>query len=95
MNGRGDRGERFRNASGSFLLQFQRFRGIPTLGTEKSITNHPEPTGQIPKSPKYILKEDIPENSFLKLFLPYTSATPGLLLGIRVGILVDSYRDLW
>ena len=36
-----------------FCCNFYGFRSIPTVGTEKSIKNNPEPTGQIKKSTKY------------------------------------------
>ena len=38
-----------------FCCYFHSFGAILTVGTEESIKNHPEPTGQIPKSPKPFL----------------------------------------
>ena len=55
--------ERFRNASGWFLVRFSRFGGFLTVGTEKPVQKHPEPTSQIPKSPKYSLKKALPEHA--------------------------------
>ena len=68
---REDIGER---ASGmlpdGFCCYFYGFGPILTVGTEESIKNHPEPTTQIPKSPKYSLKKDLPEDAPFLFFLP-------------------------
>ena len=46
-----------------FCCYFHGFGAILTVGTEESIKNHPEPTSQIPKSSKYSLKTDLPEDA--------------------------------
>ena len=46
-----------------FHCYFHGLGVILTVGTEKSIKNHPEPISQIPKSPKYSLKKDLPEDA--------------------------------
>ena len=43
-----------------FRCYFQGLGAILTVGTEESIKNHPEPTCQIPESPKYSFKKDLP-----------------------------------
>ena len=50
---------------------FNGFGAIPTVGTEESIKNDPEPTSQIPQSPKYSRKNDLPEDALFVFFLPF------------------------
>ena len=58
-----------------FCCYFYGFGAILTVGAEESIQNHPEPTSQIPKSPKYSLKKDLPEDAPFFL-LPTVSSFP-------------------
>ena len=46
-----------------FCCYFHGLGAILTVGTEESIENRPEPTSQIPESPKYSLKKDLPEDA--------------------------------
>ena len=47
----GERGSR--KSPDGFCCYFLGFGAIPTVGTEESIKNYPEPSTQIPKRPTY------------------------------------------